>query len=321
MKMILWRMFGILLMLTALSLPLMQAPDRAVETLVAHWALPPSDFIDVKGQLVHLRDEGPRDDPTPLLLIHGTGDSLHTWEGWTQALKGERRVIRFDLPGFGLTGPFTGQYPPDDYHDATLAQFTLDLMDQLKLQKVIIGGNSLGGEVAWRVAAAAPQRVDKLILVDSAGYDFKSQAVPIGLLLAQVPVLSKLGEYLLPRAAVEASLRAVYAHQDRVTPELVERFYELTLREGNRRALGLRMRQIERGAGATQIATLRQPTLILWGQQDKLIPPENAQRFAHDIPGSQLVMLDGLGHVPQEEDPAASVAPVKRFLAEQSPAH
>ncbi|GAA0746395.1 alpha/beta hydrolase [Ideonella azotifigens] len=314
MKMVLWRMFGILLMLTALSLPLMQAPDRAVETLVAHWALPPSEFIEVKGQLVHLRDEGPRDDPAPLLLIHGTGDSLHTWEGWTQALKGQRRVIRFDLPGFGLTGPFTGQYAPDDYRDATLARFTLDLMDQLKLQQVVIAGNSLGGEVAWRVAAAAPQRVEKLILVDSAGYDFRSQAVPIGFLLAQVPVLNKLGEYLLPRAAVEASLRAVYAHQDRVTPELVERFYELTLREGNRRALGLSMRQLDRGAGAAQIATLRLPTLILWGQQDKLIPPDSAQRFAHDIPGSQLVMLDGLGHVPQEEDPAASVAPVKGFL-------
>jgi len=314
MKMVLWRMFGILLMLTALSLPLMQAPDRAVETLVAHWALPPSEFIEVKGQLVHLRDEGPRNDPAPLLLIHGTGDSLHTWEGWTQALKGQRRVIRFDLPGFGLTGPFTGQYAPDDYRDATLARFTLDLMDQLKLQQVVIAGNSLGGEVAWRVAAAAPQRVEKLILVDSAGYDFRSQAVPIGFLLAQVPVLNKLGEYLLPRAAVEASLRAVYAHQDRVTPELVERFYELTLREGNRRALGLRMRQLDRGADAAQIATLRLPTLILWGQQDKLIPPDSAQRFAHDIPGSQLVMLDGLGHVPQEEDPAASVAPVKSFL-------
>ena len=73
-----------------------------METLVARWAPPPSDFIEVKGQIVHIRDEGPRDDALPILLIHGTSASLHTWEGWAKALKTQRRVISFDLPGFGL---------------------------------------------------------------------------------------------------------------------------------------------------------------------------------------------------------------------------
>src|SRR5262245_6944883 len=107
MKMLLWRAFGILILLTALAVPLARAPDRPV---VARWAPPPSDFIEVKGQLVHVRDEGPRQDAVPIVLIHGTSASLHTWEGWVAALKRDHRVISFDLPGFGLTGPFTGQY-------------------------------------------------------------------------------------------------------------------------------------------------------------------------------------------------------------------
>ena len=116
------RLVGVLLILTALVMTLSRAPDRAVETLVARWAPPPSDFIEVKGQLVHLRDEGPRDDALPIVLIHGTSASLHTWEGWVRALKGQRRVITFDLPGFGLTGPFAGQYERDNYAGDTYAR-------------------------------------------------------------------------------------------------------------------------------------------------------------------------------------------------------
>ena len=108
------RVLGSLLMLSAVALSLSRAPDRAVETLVARWALPPSSFIDLDGQLVHLRDVGPRDDPLPIVLLHGTSSSLHTWQGWVQGLERQRRVVTLDLPGFGLTGPRSdGQYHPD----------------------------------------------------------------------------------------------------------------------------------------------------------------------------------------------------------------
>ena len=122
---LLLRLLGLLLILSSIGMSLSRAPDRPVQTLVARWALPPSDFIEVKGQLVHLRDEGPRNDPAPLLLLHGTGASLHTWEGWAAALKARHRVIRIDLPGFGLTGPFAGQYPGDDYRGDAYARFVL----------------------------------------------------------------------------------------------------------------------------------------------------------------------------------------------------
>ena len=95
-----------------------RVPDQPVSALQAKWAPPPSQFIAVRGMQVHVRDEGPRDDPVPIVLLHGTGASLHTWDGWTPELTRERRVIRFDLPGFGLTGPSPdGVYSIESYVD------------------------------------------------------------------------------------------------------------------------------------------------------------------------------------------------------------
>ncbi len=308
------RLLGVLLMLTALAVALSRAPDRPMQTLVARWAPPPSDFVEVKGQIVHLRDEGPRHDPLPIVLVHGTSASLHTWEGWVRALKVQRRVVTFDLPGFGLTGPFGGQYDPDNYHGDAYARFVLDLLDALKIERAVIGGNSLGGEIAWRTAYLAPQRVASLVLVDAAGPPFKPDAVPLGFVMARIPVLNRIGEHLLPRSLVAQGIAAVYGDPRKVTPELVERYFELTLRDGNRHALAQRLQQQVPGEHAGRIATLKQPTLILWGGQDRLIPAAVARQFQQQIAGSQLVVFDGLGHVPQEEDPARTVVPVKEFL-------
>ena len=184
------RAFGLLLMATALALAMSRAPDLPVQGLVARWAPPPSDFIDLRGQLVHVRDEGPRQDPLPIVLIHGTSASLHTWQGWAAGLRAQRRVISFDLPAFGLTGPFSGTYAAQAYSGDAYARFVIDLLDALKLPRVVLGGNSLGGEVAWRVASLAPQRVERLILLDSAGYPFDPQSVPIGFTLASAPMPS-----------------------------------------------------------------------------------------------------------------------------------
>ena len=319
---LLTRAFGVLLLLTTLAIALSRAPDRSPESLVARWAPPPSDFIEVQGQIVHIRDEGPRHsgagDPPPIVLLHGTGASLHTWEGWARALRGQRRVISFDLPGFGLTGPwsetFTGSYPHDTYQGDAYARFTLALLDTLKVERAVLAGNSLGGEVAWRTAWLSPARVAALVLVDASGPPFTPQAVPIGLQLARTPVLKHVMEALLPRPVIERSLASVYGEPSRVTPLLVDRYFELTLREGNRRALATRLEHLQAGADAERIATLKLPTLILWGGRDRLIPPAVGTQFQQRIAGSQLLRFDTLGHVPQEEDPAATVAPVKAFL-------
>ena len=311
---VLLKSLGALLILAALAMALLRAPDRPVESLVARWAPPPSDFIDVKGQLVHLRDEGPRNDPVPVVLIHGTSASLHTWEGWVAALKTQRRVITLDLPGFGLTGPYTGQYDPDDYSGDGYARFVLDVLDRLQVQRFVIGGNSLGGEVAWRTAYAARDRVERLILVDSAGLPFERKAVPLAWWIARTPGLGWLSESMLPRSLVQQGLESVYGHPERITPALVDRYLEISLRDGNRRALGQRLRQMDFGTDAARLDTLRLPTLILWGGQDRLFTPDLGREFQRRIAGSQLQLFDDLGHVPHEEDAARTVQPVKAFL-------
>jgi pimeloyl-ACP methyl ester carboxylesterase len=289
------------------------APDRSVSELTARWAPPPSVFVDVAGMNVHMRDEGVRDDPSPIVLLHGTAASLHTWEGWVAALKSRRRVIRFDLPGFGLTGPS----PDGNYTIENYVRFVTAMLDKLGVRHCVLVGNSFGGYVAWATALAQPHRVDKLILVDAGGYVLAASLPPIGFRVAQLPVINRLFEKTLPRSLVDSSVRAVYGDPSKVIPELVDRYYELTLREGNREALAQRFVQARSGELASRVPELKLPTLILWGGRDSLIPLEAAARFHREISGSQLVIFDDLGHVPHEEDPARTVAAVKDFLGIQ----
>ena len=286
------------------------APDQPVSTLEPRWAQPPSQFLDVAGLRTHLRDEGPRDDPTPIVLLHGTSDSLHTWGGWTHVLARERRVIRVDMPGFGLTGPAPG----GDYRIERYVEFVAALLDALGVRQCVLAGNSFGGWVAWETALAHPGRVQALVLVDSAGYPLESQSVPIGFRIAQVPLLNRLMQFTLPRGLIESSVKNTYGDPSLVTGELVDRYFELTLREGNREALVARFAAGRWAADTARIRRLTLPTLILWGGRDRLIPPEYAMRFHRDIAGSRLVMFPALGHVPQEEDPEATVAAVRDFL-------
>lgn len=300
---------GILLMLAALAFAVTKAPDRSLDSLVPRWAPPPSDFLDLDGQLVHYRDQGPSGDPLPLVLIHGTSASLHTWEAWAAQLAPTRRVISFDLPGFGLTGPSAD----GDYRDARYVAFVRQLLARLGVGRCIVAGNSLGGEIAWQLALAEPQRVAGLVLVDAAGHAFVPESMPIGFRIARLPGLREGMRWVLPRRAVEASVRNVYGDPARVSTALVDRYYELTLREGNRVALMQRMDQLAPGP-VERLPELRLPTLILWGGRDRLIPPRWGEAFHHAIAGSRLVVFPELGHVPQEEDPAATLAALRDWL-------
>lgn len=299
-----------LLLLLAIVMATLWAPDRPLDSLTARWALPPSTFVMIDGLSVHLRDEGPRDDPQPIVLIHGTSDSLHTWDGWVAALTPTRRVIRFDLPGFGLTGPD----PANDYSMPRYVRFVQALYDHFGLRHSVLAGNSLGGGIAWNVALAMPERVDALVLVDAGGYPPAIQSQPLAFALARHPLLAPLIANILPRRTIEASVRNVFGDPDKVTPELVDRFYDMALRAGNRRALVERFRQTTWGEAVTLAPRIAQPTLILWGGKDRLIPPDQGERFAHDIKHSRLVFFPALGHVPQLEDPAATVAALRNFL-------
>ncbi len=323
MKALALKLSGALLLLSALLMWASRAPDWPVQTLVARWAPPPSQFIELDGQLVHLRDEGPRDDPEPLLLLHGLAGSLHTWEGWARALHSQHRVISVDLPGFGLTGPSVAA----DYSPQADQRFVLALLDRLGVQRVALGGNALGAELAWRTALLAPARVRRLILVAATGPQPAPAARSLAASLARITPLAWLFESMLPRTLVAAGLQRAYGDPARIDADRVDRSWQLLLRAGNRRALVQRLARQPAapappdaaadgasGPGAGP-AALRVPTLLLWGERDRITPPALGRQLAAVITGSRLVVFDGLGHLPQEEDAARTVQPVAAFLA------
>lgn len=284
--------------------------ESPVESLAPTWAPPPSRLDTIDGRLVHWRDEGPSGDSLPIVLLHGTSSSLHTWEGWIEALRADRRVIAVDLPGFALTDPF----PDGDYAAERYVAFVRRFLDHLGIPRAVVGGNSLGGQVAWMLAVADPARVAGLVLVDPAGYPMVSTSVPLGFRLARIPVVNLLLQRITPRGVVASSVRNVYGDPSRVTEALVDRYFQLLTRRGNRAALVDRMRRRTAEVDTSAIATIRVPTLILWGGRDGLIPPDHGDRFARDITGSRLTVFPALGHVPHEEDPATTVAEVGAFL-------
>lgn len=285
-------------------------PDKQLGQLVARWAPEPSTFLELDGMQVHLRDTGPRDDPSPIVLIHGMASSLHTWEGWQTSLQSKRRVISFDLPGFGLTGPS----PQSDYRIDAYTRFVLRLLDALGVKRVTLVGNALGGEIAWQTAVLAPDRVQKLVLVSSDGYPQSALSMPLGFQMAGARGWRWVAERILPKAVVASSVRSVYGDPSKVTRDKIDRYYQMNLRVGNRKALFLRMDQAQFGYSANLIRRIQQPTLVLWGGKDQMNPLEHGPYFCRDIPKCKLVALPELGHIPQEEDPTATLAAARAFL-------
>lgn len=284
--------------------------DISLKDLKAKYSNEYSSFISVEGMNVHYRDEGDALDSIPMVLIHGTGSSLQTFDEWTTQLKRSHRVVRMDLPAYGLTGPF----PDRNYSINHYVEFIKDFLTSLGIEKCVLAGNSLGGHIAWSFTTTYPDMVDRLILIDASGYPNKAKSVPIAFKMAQVPVIKNMFTYITPRFVVKASVENVYADKSKVTEQLVDRYFELSLREGNRQAFVDRLKEINDTSSYHIIKSIQQKTLILWGTEDRLIPIESAHRFHEDLPNDTLVIINGIGHVPMEESPKESLIPVNAFL-------
>jgi pimeloyl-ACP methyl ester carboxylesterase len=285
------------------------APDKPREKLEATYKVALSDYVDAAGVRVRVRDTGPRDAPA-VILIHGFGSSLDTWDAWADRLQTDRRVVRFDLPGFGLTGPD----PSGDYSDAHDEQVLAALMDALGVQRASLIGNSLGGRLAWRFAADHPERVARLVLISPDGFaspGFEYDKAP------DVPWMMRLLPYTMPTPLLRASLQPAYGDPSKLTPEVVKRYRDMMLAPGVRRAILDRTAQVMLRDPRETLARIQAPTLLLWGEKDAMIPFANSADYLRAIPNARLVALPGLGHVPFEEDPDTSLAPVRAFLDER----
>ena len=284
--------------------------DIPLDDLKIKYANSNSSFVAVNKMDVHFRDEGVQTDTIPIVLIHGTGASLHTFNAWSDRLKKSHRVIRMDLPAYGLTGPF----PDKNYTMANYTAFLKDFLIALNIKQCVLAGNSLGGAIAWNFTLEQPSTVTKLILINASGYPIASKSVPIAFSLAKIPVINKLLTFITPRFLVRSSVENVYFDSSKVTDLVVERYFNLTLRAGNRKAFVDRLKIPKDTSTYRFIKSIQQPTLILWGAEDLLIPVENAYKFQEDLPNNTLVILENTGHTPMEESPLESLAPVISFL-------
>ena len=255
---------------------------------------------------LHVRDSGPR-DASATFLIHGFGASLQTWDAWADGLSRKHRVIRFDLPGSGLSLPD----PAADYTDARSIELLLALMDHLGLPRASIAGHSIGGRIAWTFAATHPDRVDRLVLVAPDG--FASPGFEYGK-APEVPSVLGLMRYVLPKPLLRMNLKPAYANPAFLDDALLDRYYDLILAPGARQAMLDRMRQTVLVDPRPLLAAIRVPTLLVWGERDAMIPFANSNDYLKTLPDARLVSFPAAGHLPQEEAAADSLAAVEAFL-------
>jgi pimeloyl-ACP methyl ester carboxylesterase len=263
-------------------------------------------YVDLPGLRVRYVRKG---TGPAVVLIHGFGSSVYTWKDVLPALAADHDVVAIDLPGFG------GSTIPRPLDGASYPAVVLGVMDRLGIARASLAGHSLGGAVAVAVAAARPDRVDRLVLIDSAGFNFRRSDRPWLLRMVAAPGVASVIERLpVRRRLVAAGLRQCFFDDDLVTAERIDEYAAPMLRPGVARAAAELLRAPAFPDFAGLAARVRAPTLVVWGRDDTLIPVAQAARFTGAIPGATAIVIEGCGHVPQEEQPADVAAVVDRFL-------
>ena len=253
-----------------------------------------------------IQDTGPREAPT-IVLLHGFGASLQTWDAWGTELEKQWRVVRIDVPAFGLTGPAVNQ----DYSDEADVVRLLALFDQLDLPQAIVGGHSMGGRIAWNFAATHPERVSHLLLVSPDGFpDPRSTTEHT----YQVSPWLGLMKYSLPAWALKMGVAPAYGDEKLLTADTMRRYQDMMRAPGVRTALIDRMRQSRNSDPVPRLQSLKMPVLLVWGEKDAFIPISNAQDYLKAIPHAVLATIPQAGHVVHEEASQPSVQAVKEFL-------
>ncbi len=307
----------VLMLSLVFFLLLLYRGDLSADFIESKYQTPQSTFLNIDGQNIHVRFLG---EGEPIFLIHGSFSSLHTWDTWQQELSPYFLTIALDLPGHGLTGPNELKaYSITDYSDLVLR-----IADKLGLEEFHIAGNSMGGAVAMQVASDRSDLVKTLHLVNSAGAPPRVKS-PKSLDkensrgggawifdLARNPFFSKILLKCTPRFLFAMNMKEVYYDDKRISEEVIDRYFELMLREGNRQATLDRLTS-PRNTNI-EFDRLKMPTLITWGKHDTWIPVGNGEALKEMIPGSILKVYDNAGHVPMEEIPTESVAEYISFL-------
>ena len=280
--------------------------DIPAEVLEAKYTTSASRFLNVDGVRIHYRDEG---TGPVLVLIHANFGSLLSWDGWVDTLKDKYRIIRFDLAGHGLTGPD----PSGDYTLERTVHLTARFVDALDLRRFSMGGTSTGGTVAMHYTAANPERVEKLILLSPGALEGRAmQREGRGL-----PKAADILKVITPRALARFMLTSRFGDPSLVDDQLIDQWYEMWMREGQREAILARLRAYSSADLPRVTAAIRVPTLILWGEKNPQAPVEQAGQLRSmlaNAPSVALVTYPGVGHMAADEAGPRIASDVGQYL-------
>ncbi|WP_082177263.1 alpha/beta fold hydrolase [Arthrobacter sp. RIT-PI-e] len=273
--------------------------------------------LRVDGIRARYRDTGQRTGQ-PVLLIHGIGRSLEDWEGLYGRLAPDHRVISVDLPGFGLSERTPGKYSME-----SLARFVIAFLDTLGEHRPLhVVGNSLGGAVAMTISTLEPQRVRSLVLVNSAGF---GQEVTVAL---RVLAVRPLGRHFMKdksRKAAYRTERALFYDKKFVTEERLDHAQEVGRNPGYDDVLLAVARHLGTFRGVRRrwrtrllrtVAAQRKPTLVVWGDEDRVLPASHLEHARTVFPHAQFHLFERCGHMPQIEREEDFDALVRAFLKE-----
>lgn len=296
-------MLSIILVVALMGL---STPDLPHQELQRRYGLTAQNTLKLEDIAIAYKDTGPKDAPV-VLLLHGFGSSMQTWDTWAQKLELNYRVIRLDLPGFGLTGPTVNHDYSEQRDLTTLIQF----IDKLGIAQMSVVGHSMGGKLAWSLAAAKPSRVKALVLMAPDGFP---KPEDIGTRPYASPAIMGVIDYVLPKYLVQKSIEPGFFDTGALTPNLVNRYHDMLRAPGVRVAILARGNQTVYTDPIPRLKAITAPTLLLWGAEDQMIPSSNAQDYGRVLANSKIVVLPKLGHLLQEEQPDRGLNVVFDFL-------
>jgi pimeloyl-ACP methyl ester carboxylesterase len=290
---------------------LQYVPDWSASRVEAKFGVTDIDFVTVGNARVHVKQDGDPNGP-PIVMLHGMNASLYAWKDFVPEMDSSFQLIQIDAPFHGLTGPVDMQ----TCAPSELAEFILATLDEIGVDRFTVVGSSWGGRTSLELAMSHPERVEKLVLIGSSGLD-----APPSLLtkLSQNWVGRQILTNFTSPLIVARSLRQAFYDDAQVTDALVDQVVSLNRREGNRPgALNCLLDlQSTTATDAAVYSTVSQPTLILWGQEDPWVPVRNGQRFHDAISQSEIIIYEGVGHLPMEEIPARTAQDVSTFMLQE----
>jgi len=269
--------------------------------------------IQVDGHTIFYAVKG---EGEPLLLIHGYGAGMWVWEKQIDILSQSYRVYALDLIGHGFSDRPKIPYTPETY-----IHFLKDFMGEVGIEKATLVGNSMGGGIAWGMAILHSEWVDRLILIDCVPPDVlqqvKNESFRALAVIRDIPILAYLAIAARGKHSIKWVLLECVSYTKRITPEVVDRQYQLSRIRGTTWALYSTLRHAKEALKLKdQLPMIRQPTLFIWGEKDLIFPPQVGEALHQTVASSKFLRIEESGHIPMWETPDEVNQAILDFLQE-----